>query len=177
MRKKPTKEQLEKAAIARQKAREVARIVSAMSQDQRAQLAKASGLRMIDGHELSVYNQCFLLTQNPNVSILGGFRQWKSVGRCVAKREAWPDSFPASLRIWFPIGKPDGEPSADDLEEQTNRKPRFGLGVVFDIAQTREFNGAIEADAEKLGLPSLDTVRNGAPAKQADVTEGEFQAL
>ena len=121
-----TKAQQEKAKARRAAMRELAERVANMSEERRDEIA-ALGIRTIEGHELSMRNQGLVALQNPQASIVGGFRQWKNAGRSVRKGEH-------GYGIWVPmptttaLDKPE-----DDTDDD---KPRFRIGYVFDVSQT-----------------------------------------
>lgn len=75
----------------------------------------------------TVKNQAFLISQNPNVSDVRSFKEWKAAGRSVKKGEK-------ALRVWIP--KPYTE--ADEHHKRDGKQPaaRFITGPVFDISQT-----------------------------------------
>lgn len=122
-----TPEQKAKAQERRERIRKLAKTIADMAETDRLQLAQSHGLRTIEGRELSVFNHCLLLTQNPNISVLGGFRQWKKAGRSVIKGQH-------GLSLWCPVSAKD-KPDSDDIDE---KRTRFILGTVFDVAQTSE---------------------------------------
>jgi len=125
MKRKPTEAQKAKAKERREEMRKLAKVVSEMTPAQRMQLAAEFPVTTIEGHTLSVFNHCFVLSQRSNCTIVGGFGQWKKAGRFVRKGET-------GMALWIPIkGK------ADDNEEQPDEL-RFILGTVFDISQTEE---------------------------------------
>jgi hypothetical protein len=108
--------------------RDIAKRVAAMSQAERELMAAKSGLRMITGHELSTFNTCFVLHQDEQATVLGGFNQWREAGRKVRKGGH-------SVAIWRPIGeqnKDTGETIVDPDDK------RFALISIFDISQTEE---------------------------------------
>lgn len=134
----------EQKAAAKERRAEIAKMmgtIKAMPTEKRVLLAARFGIRNAEGRELSVYNQCLLIAQNEKTTIVGGFQQWKKLGRSVKKGSR-------ALAIWVPCSRkaegaggssiiPHGvDPS--DLDESF-----FVLGNVFDIAQT-------ETEAEKL---------------------------
>lgn len=130
MRKQPTAEQKQKAKERREQFRKLAKQVSEMSDEQKAHLtARLGAVPTCDGRTLSLHNTCLLLTQCPGVSLVGGFRQWLKLGRSVKKGEH-------GHCIWIPLG---ASKSADNSGEPTSvDDPRFGVGTVFDVSQTRE---------------------------------------
>jgi hypothetical protein len=157
-RKAPTEEQ---KAAAKERRAQIAKMmgtIKAMPEEQRILLAARFGIRNAEGRELSVYNQCLLIAQNDKVTLVGGFTQWKKLGRSVKKGSR-------ALAIWVPCSrKADTTGSAivphgldpSDLDESF-----FVLGNVFDISQTeteeekiaREGDEALEAAAR----PKLPT--------------------
>lgn len=147
-RKAPTEEQKRKAAARREAFRALAKRISDLTEDERLALAARAGIRTIEGRELSVYNQCLLLTQRGAVTVVGGFQQWKRAGRSVRKGET-------GLAIYVPtFGKKEGgeesATAADDGQgegEGEGGKRGFIMGTVFDIAQTEAEGGMPEVTA------------------------------
>jgi hypothetical protein len=179
MRREPTEEQRARAHERREKIRKLATVVSAMTDEQRLQMAQRHGIRTIEGHELSVFNHCLLLTQSDSVSVVGGFRQWKRAGRIVTKGQH-------GLAIWCPI-KPKDKPDAGELNDS---KTRFMLGTVFDVTQTQKLDDPPDDGADGFEEPETNGSEhaNGATAdsrqhfaqynpQPTNVTEGAFQAL
>jgi hypothetical protein len=124
-----TPEQKQKAAERRERFRAIAKQVSAMSEDQRAQLVASFGaIVTCEGRALSVHNSCLLITQRPGVSMVGGFRQWKDKGRSVRKGET-------GLALWVPTSRKNAE---GETEEE---RRGFIMGTVFDVSQTDEIAG------------------------------------
>lgn len=133
--------------------REIARQVAALSDTQRADLSAEMGaVRSCLGHELSLNNSILCWFQNPAATVVGGFRQWKSLGRYVRKGER-------AIGIYIPKGKRssdgaekgDAEPSAVDLasESESSGSGRSGfiVGSVFDISQTEACEAELEGRA------------------------------
>jgi hypothetical protein len=140
-RRAPTAEQKAKAAERRERFRALAKTVAEMTNAERAALVDRCGAVVtIEGHPLSFFNTCLLLSQNPGASVVGGFAQWIKAGWAVRKGER-------GLGIWVPVGKSKGDgtpaaaaggqPADADGNDDTGR-PRFIMGTVFDIAQTDE---------------------------------------
>lgn len=170
-RKAPTEEQ---KAAAKERRAQIAKMmgtIKAMPEEQRILLAARFGIRNAEGRELSVYNQCLLIAQNDKVTVVGGFSQWKKLGRSVKKGSR-------ALAIWVPCSrKADSSGSAivphgvdpSDLDESF-----FVLGNVFDISQTeteeekiaREGDEALEAAAR----PKLPT-SEALDVEASEVTE------
>lgn len=135
MRRQPTAEQKAKAAERREKFRELAKRVAGMSDDERAALvARCATVVTCEGRALSPVNSILLLSQRAGVSMVGGFWQWKKVGRRVRKGEA-------GLSLWIPAAGKGGElipgPTMSDAAApgETQRR-RFIVGTVFDVSQT-----------------------------------------
>lgn len=137
-RKELSPEEIEAREARRAQFREIAKQVAALTDSERATLTQEIGaVTSCLGHELSFCNTMLLMFQRPNVSQVGGFRQWLSVGRCVAKGER-------GLSIYIPKGKRsdgpesgDGEPTGSEVSGDGERA-RFIVGTVFDISQTVE---------------------------------------
>ena len=145
MRKQPTEEQKRKAAERRERLKAIAKRVAAMKPEERmAMIGSIGAIPTIEGRALSFFNSCFVLSQMPNASMVGGFRQWKAHGRSVMKGAT-------GLGIWCPLGKSksaEGDaPAASDLDGEERGRPRFMIGTVFDITQTCAMDDA-EAVAE-----------------------------
>lgn len=140
MKQQHTTEEQKAAALARRDAlKKIACMVSEMTPDQRrAMVHKFGAIVNCEGRALSEYNSIFVLSQAQNASMLGGFRQWRKVGRKVRKGAK-------ALAIWIPTGSSEEntEAAADltvadvgqDVKSATMR-PRFRLVWVFDILQT-----------------------------------------
>lgn len=127
-----TPEQKAAAAERRERMRKLAKQISAMDERERQMMVVNHGsVVTIRGHSLSVHNSCMLIYQCNRVSVVGGFRQWKTAGRSVRKGER-------GLSIWVPLGNDGPELPADDDAEDKGGKPRFALGTVFDVTQTEE---------------------------------------
>jgi hypothetical protein len=148
-RRQPTAEQKQKAAERRERFRALAQTVSKMTDDERAALVmRAGAVLTCEGRALSGVNTVLLLMQRPGVSVVGGFWQWKRVGRRVVKGAS-------GLSLWIPrMGKAEGSPAegpADvaycgepiDSTEGQKKNPgrRFLVGTVFDVSQTEPDSG------------------------------------
>lgn len=162
-RKEPTEEQKAAAAQRREQIKGLMAAVKAIPTEKRILLAQAYGIRNPEGRELSPYNQCLLIMQNPHATVCGGFGQWKKLDRHVMKGAK-------ALAIWVPIAGRKGEANSPDCTaivpygtEPTDGETRsssFMLGNVFDIAQTestaeREARQAAEALTLEDGKPAL----------------------
>ena len=87
----------------------------------------------IEGRALSFFNQCLVVSQSERpVTIVGGFKQWKTAGRMVRKGEH-------GLGIWVPTfhKSEDGQTVDDD--------PNFIIWYVFDVSQTEEISSTTAA--------------------------------
>jgi hypothetical protein len=128
MRKQPTPEQKAAAAEKRARLQELSAAIAAMSDEQRAAiLDKFGAVPVCTGNLLSVHNSCLLLAQRDDVSLVGGFNQWREVGRQVAKGSR-------ALYIIVPSKTNDDDPQA---------KPRFVTGCVFDVTQTEPITAEV----------------------------------
>ena len=132
MRKQPTEEQKAAAAERRAKMRDLSKKVSAMCPEERRAIVDRLGCVLtIERRPLSMHNTLMILMQNPDASIVGGFRQWKRAGRSVKKGEH-------GAAIWIPTGRTseaaEHEDEAPDHDDEGRK--RFVLGTVFDVAQT-----------------------------------------
>ena len=103
------------------------KMVSALTPEQREEMARRMPITTCEGHALSAYNACFLSLQTElELTINGGFRQWQAAGRTVSPGQK------AAGYIYVPMKKKkDGQDAVDE-------KLRFRLVPVFDIAQTEE---------------------------------------
>ena len=136
MRKAPTEAQKQAAKLRREKFRGIVKAIAGMPESDRIALSQKVVAATVEGHVLSLHNQCLLAVQCPHVTVVGGFRQWKEQGRTVRRGEH-------GHMIWVPItyGEKNGDdtpqPSEIDGEEK-NIGGRFLMGTVFDISQTEE---------------------------------------
>jgi hypothetical protein len=166
-RKEATAEQKEAAAVRRAGIKQLCAIVKALPIEKRVLLAASYGIRNPDGRELSPFNQCLLVHQNSSVSIVGGFQQWKKLGRSVKKGER-------SLAIWVPCGKQVENAGEAGANPDTDNDRFFILGSVFDITQT-------ETDDEKAARKDRETLALPAPrlalAEHAQAFDIEAEAL
>ena len=123
---KLTAEQQSKTEKRRAAFKEIVKKVVAMDAAQRATIVDRCGaILTCEGRALSVFNTILLLNQRDEVSLVGGFQQWKRAGRQVKKGEH-------GMMIWFPSRQASDEPTGDEAEM------RFFVGTVFDVSQTEE---------------------------------------
>ena len=151
----PTEDQKAAAAERRARIKEACKQIAALPIEKRVLLANRLGVRNAQGRPLSDYNACLLAMQLPTVSIVGGFKQWRAVGRCVRKGSK-------ALCIWIPLaGKNENAEDSQDTEADDRR---FMLANVFDISQTRavdepEVEEAPPAPCQFLALPEWSSLR------------------
>jgi len=115
----------QKAATAERRAKfgELVRQVTAMTDEQRQQLAARIMVTTVEQHTLSMHNQILVALQAPSATIVGGFQQWRAQGRKVSKGQH-------GIAIWIPKKE-----KKDDTGEEGEIKTFF-MGYVFDITQT-----------------------------------------
>lgn len=153
-------------AIWRAKMKSLARDVGAMPKEKQSELADKYGTVTPEGHRLSTYNTCFLISQAGArfpLAQVGGFRQWKAAGRAVRAGEH------ACGCIYIPLGcrRKAGELTED---EPTG----FALVSVFDVTQTEptgaaltvENSEAARANAREAGELSLGAFTDAFRAKR-----------
>ncbi len=146
--KKLTAEQLEAQKQRAEKFRIVCKTIGDMSEDARLEMLRGQPILSVGGKPLSVYNSCLLIVQRANVTLVGGFQQWKSQGRKIRKGES-------GLMIWIPTGKKEsatidarqGEVVADASTGEVKRAG-FIRGYVWDVSQTEEIVAGQESDSE-----------------------------
>jgi hypothetical protein len=130
-RKQLTPEQEARRAEKRAKVREYAARIKGMTAEQRLEFCSRAGLTTVETRQLSPFNQCLVLFQNPGATVVGGFRQWLKHGRAVRKGEH-------GMSIWVPVGHKNEE---GELDEKTG----FVAGTVFDVSQTAEIESEVTA--------------------------------
>ena len=136
MKHQPTPEQKARAEERRQALRELWEKIGAMSEAERAAFTEKVGTVVTcEGHPLSVGNTILLAYQADNVTVVGGYQQWKQQGRQVMKGQR-------SLGIWIPKNKANGEGQEPAPAIQTEKPLYFIFGSVFDISQTEPIQGA-----------------------------------
>ena len=122
---------IDRAAIAakRQRMRQLAEQVAALSADQRQTFAERAGaVCTIEGHPLSLHNAMMAMLQCPGVSVVGGYRQWQAAGRQVRAGAH-------GITIWIPTQRAAASEEGDS-EGDADSKPGFRMASVFDIGQT-----------------------------------------
>ncbi|WP_434315998.1 ArdC-like ssDNA-binding domain-containing protein [Leifsonia sp. P73] len=89
-------------------------------------------------HNYSLNNLLLILAQNPDATMVAGFRQWQTKGRQVRKGEKSIEIFGYREKR----GEPDGE--TDEARASDERVVRyFPTLSVFDISQTDPIEGAV----------------------------------
>jgi antirestriction protein ArdC len=132
-RREPTAEQKARAQERREKFRALVKQIAAMTDEEREAIVQRIGaVPTCEGRALSCVNTLLLIRQCPNVSMVGGFKQWIRQGRQVRKGER-------GHYIWIPKHKgEDGKGETVEAAADEAGKPSFLMGVVFDISQTDE---------------------------------------
>lgn len=115
----------------REQIRTVSKQIAALTDEQRYELAlKVGRIVTCEQRPLSQYNCCMLAFQRPDATIVGGFQQWKRVGRKVKKGEH-------GSYVWIPLGGRRTD-EAGLTQTQMPDERRFKLVAVFDVSQTEE---------------------------------------
>ncbi len=106
----------------------IRKTLSEMSEEQRQAIADKLGIVTVEGHLLTPHNQCFLVAQSEiNLTVIGGFQQWKKAGRIVRKGEH-------GFLILVP-SKTNQEQNSEITSADEDVK--FFSATVFDISQTK----------------------------------------
>ena len=140
MRRQATPEQKEKAQARREQFRSLCAKVADLDDGARQALAARMLATTVEGRTLSFGNQLLIALQRADVTLVGGFHQWKKAGRAVKKGES-------GLMIWCPTDRrgereqiaPDG--ASEKVITNVDEKPGFILGYVFDVSQTETAEG------------------------------------
>lgn len=122
-RRKATPEQKAQAAERRQRIKALSKTIAAMSESDRLNLAMRINIMTCEGHPLSPFNACLMISQKSDATLVGGFQQWRRVGRKVMKGAH-------GLALWIPK-----KPREQEDSEEPNEM-RFLLVTVFDVSQT-----------------------------------------
>ena len=111
---------------AKQKIVEIRKKLASMSEGERQKFVSQVGrVVTIDGRPLSPNNTELCLFQKEDVTIVGGFQQWRKAGRQVRKGEH-------GLAIWVPA-----IPKSKESEPEPPEDDMYFIGAtVFDITQT-----------------------------------------
>jgi hypothetical protein len=122
----PTTAQKAKAQKRREEFAALTRTIKTMSADEIQALADEFSIVTIEDHPLSPTNTVLLTYQRKDVTVVGGFQQWKKHGRTVIKGEH-------GLAIWIPSIKDEKN---DPAKEEEKKELFFLMGTVFDVSQT-----------------------------------------
>lgn len=122
-----TPEQEAKRDERRAKFRGLCQRLASMNDEQRLEFAaRCPVIATVEGRALSGHNQHLIALQIPGATIVGGFRQWITAGRCVRKGEH-------GAMIWVPVGGGKAEAGQESTETE---RPGFIMGTIFDVSQT-----------------------------------------
>ena len=139
-----TEEQKRIAAEKREQFKALAARLASMSDEERAELCEKMGTVVNpDGKALSFKNSALCYMQRGPCTMVGGFLQWKKLGRSVRKGET-------GMKIFIPVTFKDRGKAEIEETDSTGKKPGFMIGTVFDVSQTEE-TGAV------LALASTDS--------------------
>jgi hypothetical protein len=145
------------------KTRTIAKKVSAMSPVERANILQSCGaIVTVEGRALSLHNTPMLIFQRPGVSVVGGFRQWQTAGRCVMKGQK-------GLSILIPMGAKRENAETGETSIDADGK-HFASATVFDISQTREIE-APEQDEDLAACAASPTGLPGVCSESPDTTQ------
>jgi hypothetical protein len=86
-------------------------------------------------------NTMLLIMQLPQVTMVGGFRQWLKAGRAVKKGEH-------GAMIWVPTGPRQETVMQEASQGGEPDEKHFITGTVFDISQTMEIEAGQPAESE-----------------------------
>jgi hypothetical protein len=142
-----TPEQIARRATQRAAVKQIAARIRAMSEADRINFANKYGLRHVDGHELSIKNQCLILFQNPHATVCGGFGAWIKAGRCVRKGEH-------GVLHWVPLKRKRGDDDTGAAETDDGERPGFILAPTFDVSQTKELGAKDDEPQEAASVDS-----------------------
>jgi antirestriction factor ArdC-like protein len=107
----------------------VTKQLAALSDEERAAMAQRIGVILTcEARALSPWNCCMLAFQRPDATVVGGFQQWKRVGRKVKKGER-------GSYIWIPLGTRETDGAGQPQTAMPDER-RFKMVAVFDLSQT-----------------------------------------
>lgn len=101
-------------------------------------------------HNYSARNLLLVYLQNPNASMIAGYKRWKSLGRQVVKGSK-------SIKILAPVTRKETD---EDTGEEVRRVVGFRDANVFDISSTVAMDGAEDPALPQVGDVTGD--ENGA---------------
>jgi antirestriction protein ArdC len=87
-------------------------------------------------HRYSFSNALLIRAQRPDATRVAGFKAWLDLGRCVRKGEK-------GIMIYVPLPR-RRTVTDEDGEETVQTRIGFGVGYVFDVAQTDPLQGQPE---------------------------------
>jgi len=88
-------------------------------------------------HTYSFRNVLMILAQRPEATQVAGYKTWQTLGRQVQKGEKGIVIFvPHKKRLRESLDMPNDERPAGEAEQPTHVVTGYGLGRVFDVAQT-----------------------------------------
>lgn len=140
MRKQATEAQRQAAKERRDRFRAIVKTLGKMSDVERFELSKRVSIGSCEGYGYSPCNQMLIAMQCPTATVLGGFRQWKKLGRTVKRGEH-------GHMIWVPTvyEKTDDIPQPSEVDgEERPKGVRFIIGTIFDISQTSDLSEEAE---------------------------------
>lgn len=146
-RRKPTEKQIaeRKAQAEALHTDMVAQIEALTSSDKWARFLTATA----SFHSYSFHNVMMILSQNPDATLVAGFKAWKQRGRQVRKGER-------AIRIYGYSTRKRTETDPDTGEDVEKRVAFFPLVNVFDIGQTDAIEGADAPDDISQRLTGAD---------------------
>lgn len=119
-------EKQQKRQEKKEKITQIRKTLSQMSEEQQQEVAARFGIITVEGHPLTPYNQCFLVSQSEiNFSIVGGYVQWKRAGKVVRKGQHG-----------FLILVPSVSKKEENVDTYLDDDVHFYSATVFDISQT-----------------------------------------
>src|SRR3954471_10120505 len=129
----------------REKARDLARQIANMTEEQKALWLARVPVLTINRTALSGKNHMLVAMQRESATMVAGFRQWLATGRAVRKGQQ-------AIYIFAPAGRGKAEASAPSSdpgapEGEAGEAVRFLLVPVFDVSQTDEIDATATAEA------------------------------
>lgn len=141
-----TTEQIKAKEARKEQLNNYSKTIKEMSQEQKEAIASNYPIVTVEGHCLSLYNNCFLMQQYQDraamyddltiPTIVGGYRQWQEQGRQVTKGSK-------AFSIFIPSQKISKDESGNNKTNEAGenlQEIRFLTANVFDISQTEEIN-------------------------------------
>lgn len=146
MKRQLTAAEIEKRDARRAQFKALVKQVANMTDAEKLQFSsKVGAITTASGGVISGFaNTMLLVLQLRNPTMVGGFRQWLAVGRCVRKGEH-------GAMIWVPIGRGKQETAMTPADGKgEDEKPGFIMGTVFDISQTEEIGAGKTFEPEAI---------------------------